>query len=101
LVVALISFWWQSDKIKPIALAHVYRHCKSQNLQLLDQTMVLAAVWPIRDEAGSLMLRRRYRFEFSSTGSARYQGTIELRGQRLQSMELEAHIIPEDDDSII
>ena len=99
LVIALISFWWQSDKIKPLALAHVYRHCKNQNLQLLDQTMVLAGVWPVRDETGSLKMRRRYRFEFASTGSERYQGIIVLNGQSLQSMELEAHILPEDNDS--
>lgn len=91
----LIIFWWQSDRIKHIALAHVYRYCKAQNLQLLDQVMVLKGVWPARDDQGSLKLRRRYSFEFTSTGQARYQGKIELFGNRLQKMELDAHIIPE------
>ena len=86
LVIALISFWWQSDKVKSMALAVVYRHCKSQNLQLLDQTMVLKGVWPVRDEQDSLVIRRRYRFEFTSTGEARYQGTITLNGPILKSM---------------
>lgn len=60
--------------------------------------MVLRGVWPIRDEQGSLKIRRRYVFEFSSTGEARYQGTITLLGHVLKSLELEAHILPSDDD---
>ena len=101
LVGALICFWWQSDRVKQIALAHVYRYCKAQNLQLLDQVMVLKGVWPARDEDGSLKLRRRYNFEFTSTGQSRYQGTVELFGNRLQKLELEAHIIPEPSDKSI
>lgn len=92
---ALICFWWQSDQIKHIALAHVYRYCKARNLQLLDQVMVLKGVWPARNDQGSLTLRRRYSFEFTSTGQARYQGEVELFGNRLQKLELEAHIAPE------
>lgn len=99
-VAALISFWWQSDQVKHIALAHVYRYCKAQNLQLLDQVMVLRGVWPARDELGSLKLRRRYSFEFTSTGQARYTGRVELFGNRLQNMELEAHIVPDEEDTL-
>lgn len=100
-VVALISFWWQSDKIKSTALNYVTRHCKGQQLQLLDQTMVLKGVWPVRDETGALKIRRRYGFEFTSTGESRYQGTIILIGLSLQSLEMEAYIIPDDEDSLM
>lgn len=95
-VTALISFWWQGDKVKGVALSYVYRHCKEQNLQLLDQTMVLKGLWPARDEAGSLHLRRRYGFEFTSTGEIRSQGMIELYGTKPHNMELDAHILPDD-----
>jgi len=95
-VAALISFWWQGDKVKGIALSYVYRHCKEQNLQLLDQTMVLKGLWPARDEGGSLRLRRRYGFEFTSTGETRSQGMIELYGTRLHNIQLDAHILPDD-----
>jgi len=93
---AVVSFWWQSDRVKGIAMAHITRHCKSQNLQLLDQATVLKGVWPARDELGSLSLRRRYVFEFTSTGEARYQGRIELCGNKLQKLELDPHIIPDE-----
>lgn len=93
--VALISFWWQGDKIKGTALQHLYHYFREQDLQLLDQTVVLKSVWPQRGDSGSLQLRRRYEFEFTSTGTERYQGLIELHGLRLGRIELEAHILPE------
>lgn len=101
IVAAIISFWWQSDKVKNFALAQVVRHCKNQNLQLLDQTMVLRSVWPARDSEGSLKMRRCYDFEFASTGQARYKGSIELLGHQLQHFELEAHILPSDEDFFV
>lgn len=96
LVAALISFWWQSDKIKTVALQFVTQHCKNQGLQLLDQTMVLSGLWPIRGESGSLMLRRRYGFEFTSTGQERYIGTVELKGRQLSHFALAPHILPDE-----
>lgn len=101
MVAAIINFWWQGDKIKNLALAHVYRLCKAQNLQLLDQTMVLKGVWPARDDEGTLRLRRRYGFEFTSTGEARSEGSVELFGARLQKLHMDAHILPHDPDRFL
>ena len=95
LAIALISFWWQGDIIKRCALQYLYQYFREQDLQLLDQTIVLKGVWPRRSDFGSLQLRRRYGFEFTSTGEERYQGLIELSGRRLQRIELEAHILPD------
>ncbi|MFK7864176.1 MAG: DUF3301 domain-containing protein [Pseudohongiellaceae bacterium] len=96
LAAALLSFWWKSDKIKVHALGFVHQYCKQRNLQLLDQTLVLRGLWPARDTDGRLQLRRRYCFEFASTGKDRYQGAISLLGRRLLSLDLDAHILPED-----
>jgi hypothetical protein len=98
--IAFVSFWWQSDKIKAQALAYVHRYCQDTGLQLLDQTMVLRGVWPIRGESGSLVLRRRYNFEFTSTGEARYQGILTMFGSTIKSLDLEAHIFPNDNDAL-
>ena len=83
LLLAVVSFWWQSDRVKNLALSQVIQLCRRQNLQLLDQTLVLKGVWPLRDESGVLGLRRRYSFEFTSTGETRYQGRVLLLGGRL------------------
>ena len=58
--------------------------------------MVIKGLFPVRDESGSLCLRRRYRFEFTSTGEVRYRGVIVMVGRNKQSIELEPHILPED-----
>lgn len=96
--IALISFWWQGDKVRSTALQYLYDYCRDQNLQLLDQTIVLKGVWPHRGDGGSLQLRRRYEFEFTSTGTERYQGVMELDGRKLRCLELEAHILRDDED---
>ena len=100
-IASLIAFWWGGDKVKAVAMTHVYKLCKEQNLQLLDQTMVLKGVWPVRDNEGLMRLRRRYIFEFTSTGEARSQGTAELHGMRLQKLHLDPHMLPEDHDKFL
>lgn len=94
--IGFISFWWRSDPIKRMAMKLVLQHCQEQNLQLLDQTMVLKGLWPQRGSNDSLRLRRRYAFEFTSTGEERYPGLIELHGYSLQRIELAPHILPEE-----
>ena len=71
LFAAVVSFWWQSDKVKRLAIDRVQRRCAAENLQLLDQTLVLHGLSPVRNQAGGLVFRRYYRFEFTSTGEAR------------------------------
>ena len=100
-IASLIAFWWGGDKVKSIAMGHVYRLCKEQKLQLLDQTMVLKGVWPVRDGEGSLRLRRRYIFEFTSTGEARSQGSAELHGMRLHKLHLDPHMLPDDHEKFL
>ncbi|MBT8146714.1 MAG: DUF3301 domain-containing protein [Gammaproteobacteria bacterium] len=95
-IAALAAFWWHSDGVKSLALKQVDTHCQKLGLQLLDQTMVIKGLSPVRGESGSLCLRRRYRFEFTSTGEQRYRGLIVMVGRKQQAIELEPHILPED-----
>ena len=81
-------------------MGHIFRYCKERNLQLLDQTMVLKGLWPIRSAEGTLGLRRRYHFEFTSTGEMRSQGVIELIGRQINKLEIEAHLLPDNDESL-
>lgn len=94
LIAAVLSFWWQSDKIKRQVLRQLILVCRRQGLQLLDQTMVLRGLWLQRNPAGTLAIRRRYLFEFASTGEARYKGRVVLLGRHIVSLEMEPHIIP-------
>ena len=100
LIVALGAFWWGSDSIKASSISHTLKYCRDRNLQLLDQTMVLKGLWPVRTVEGYIQLRRRYQFEFTSTGAIRNKGQIVLIGTRIKTIELEAHILPEDQDRL-
>jgi len=40
---------------------------------------------------------RRYSFEFTSTGEKRYRGQVSLSGLHFTNLELEAYIIPKDE----
>ena len=92
-IAALAGFWWQSDAVKHYAMDLVSQHCREQGIQLLDQSMVIQGLWPVRNMAGSLQLRRRYVFEFTSTGEERYRGVITLVGRQKTQLELEPYVI--------
>jgi len=100
LAVAVVCFWWQSDKVKSKAIGHAYRYCKAQNIQLLDQSMVLTKVWPARTNEGQLCLKRHYRFEFASTGEERYEGIVQLTGSRLYQITVEPYAIASENDPL-
>ena len=93
--VALVAFWWTSDRVKSLAIARVSQYCRAQDLQLLDQTMVLRGVWPARSVSGGPCLRRRYEFEFTSTGEVRNRGEVVMLGSHLSLLEVEAHLLPD------
>ena len=100
LMAAVGAFWWRSDPIKSFAISHTSKYCRERNLQLLDQTMVLKGLWPIRTTGGQFQFRRRYHFEFTSTGVVRNKGLIELIGIKVKAIELEAHILPANEEEM-
>ncbi len=88
--------WWQNLKVREMALVAVKRYCHKEALQLLDQSIALKAIRFKRDtHTGRLVLQRRYKFEFTSTGEERYSGTIEMHGQRFKGIETEPYRVPE------
>ena len=70
-------------------------HCGQLGLQLLDQSMVIVGLWPVRRSNGPVF-RRTYQFEFASTGDRRYQGKLIMEGMHLVSIDLEAYKLPEE-----
>ncbi len=87
-------YWWQSGLFKGRARQLATEHCRQLDLQLLDQSMVITGFWPLRSSTGTLVFRRRYQFEFSSTGDRRYHGELILEGMVLKSINLEAYKLP-------
>ena len=87
-------YLWRSGQFKGRARSLALNHCKQLDLQLLDDSMVISALWPVRGAAGSLVFRRRYRFEFASVGDRRYQGELIMIGMKLAHIELETYKLP-------
>ena len=90
-------YWWQSGLFKGRAREIAAAHCRQLGLQLLDQSMVITAIRPVRGSSGRIEFRRTYQFEFSSTGDRRYQGQLVMQAMRLESIELEAYKLPDAD----
>ena len=89
LFAAGIYWWWRGSAVKEAALRIVRAHCKSFDVQLLDESVVLRGFWLKRDASGILRVRRSYIFEFTSTGDERYHGAVVMLGTLLETVQLE------------
>ena len=87
-------YLWRSGEFKGRARQLARAHCQQLELQLLDDSMVIVGLWPLRNAGGRLILRRRDQFEFATTGDRRYQGKLVLEGLQLQQIELETYKLP-------
>jgi hypothetical protein len=97
--IALV-YWWNSGSFKGRARDLAISHCRQLDLQLLDQSMVIHGIWPVKSINHGFCFRRNYQFEFTSTGEQRYQGLLVLEGLTLKSIDLEAYKIPMSDREI-
>ena len=88
-----VVYWLRARDLKQLALVAASNHCKSLNLSLLDETVVLKRIKPMRSPEGKLALTRTYYFDFSSNGEDRYQGEISLAGKRILQIKLPPHRI--------
>ncbi|MCI3952043.1 MAG: hypothetical protein K0R53_1540 [Burkholderiales bacterium] len=91
LIAAIAWFWFDGLARRESAVDAARRACVAEGVQLLDDTVALASLWPRRVESGTLQLQRIYRFEFSDTGNNRLEGSVTLIGSTVQSLYLEPH----------
>ncbi|RFA26151.1 hypothetical protein CAI21_17630 [Alkalilimnicola ehrlichii] len=89
LAVAAAAFWYDSLGARERALAVCRQACRKTQVQLLDQTVSVAALGLSRHGNGRLQFDRRYRFEFSLQGHDRHTGWLKLRGRRVEWIQLE------------
>lgn len=80
---ALAWLWFDSVKVRDIAVRAAQTACATEDLQLLDATVSIASLKPARDENGQMVLRRVYSFEYSDTGDNRQPGSIAMLGQEV------------------
>lgn len=97
-IVLACLFWWHQRGVKVSALVAVRRYCKRLGLQLLDETVQIYRMRPTRDQRGEWVLRRYFRFEFTSTGSQRYIAHATFVGVILETVDLPPYLPPLEDE---
>lgn len=83
LFAAIVWLWLDSLKAREIAVRAARAACSADELLLLDDTVAIANVKPVRDDDGHVKLQRAYNFEFSDTGDNRLKGSVVLIGHRV------------------
>src|SRR5687767_3768860 len=80
---AVAWFWLESLKVREAAMTAARAACEAEGLLLLDDTVAIASLKPVRDVDGHLKLQRAYDFEYSDTGNNRQQGSVVLLGRKV------------------
>lgn len=85
LLIALGLFWFESLRVRETVLAACRRACRQLDVQLLDETVALE-----RLRLSRWRIERVYRFEYSSDGSERQRGHVQVLGRWVRSIQLES-----------
>lgn len=88
LLTALGWWWFDSLKVREIAVRHAREACATEGLLFLDDTVGIASLKLARNEEGRLQLQRAYDFEFSDTGNNRLRGSVVMLGARMVLLNL-------------
>lgn len=84
----VVAFWMAALRAREQALQLARMACRRAQVQLLDQTVAMERLRPCWGENG-LVLRRTYRFEFSSAEGGRRDGYLTLLGRRPEQVWLD------------
>lgn len=88
LLAALLWFWFDSLKAREACLRESRAACSADGLLLLDDTVAMTRIEPVRDDDGRLRIKRVYSFEYSDTGNNRRKGIVTLIGDRVVTLLL-------------
>lgn len=86
--------WLDSLKARDGGIAAARSACNAEDLQLLDDTVSLASLRPMRSEDGRFLLRRVYNFEYSDTGDNRRRGSVVLLDHRVVLLNVGLRAVP-------
>jgi hypothetical protein len=90
-LLAILWFWFNSMHALEIARSRGQKVCKEANLQFLDDTVENTKTRLVRNEAGTRVFQRTYRFEFTETGNCRREGQLILTGDKVEQLTMEPY----------
>lgn len=80
-VIALILMWKNAMKARETAIRMAIKTCKQWDALLLDDTVFLVKIRPIRcNNTGRLCLFREYAFEYSYDSVERFKAFLQFNG---------------------
>lgn len=85
------AWLWRGHGVRERALALAKQHCARLDLELLDGNVAFRRLAMVRDGKGNRRLARIYGFEFTVTGEQRLTGSIQMFGNHLGRIDVEAH----------
>lgn len=88
-----VFYWLRARDLKQFALLSATRYCEKLDLLLLDQSIVLKSIKPMRDARGEFGMGRCYQFEFTVNGQERYTGEITILNRAVFQVRLPPHRI--------
>lgn len=88
ILAALAWLWFDSVKVREIAVRAARQACQARGSQFLDETVAIAKLETARDDDGRLLLRRTYHFEYSDTGDNRRPGSVVMLGQQVAALDI-------------
>ena len=92
---AIAWLWLDSLKAREVAVRAARAACTAEGLLLLDDTVAIANLKPVRDDDGHVKLQRAYEFEYSDTGNNRLKGSVVLLGHRVTLLNVGLRPPPE------
>jgi len=98
-VVAVAGYYYSGLRARELAVIATRSHCKTLQLQLLDQSVSLRTTRLFANKQAFLAIKREYDFEFTATGDERYRGKISMLNNTPQSIWLQPHRLPEEHSS--
>ncbi|HMA30189.1 MAG TPA: DUF3301 domain-containing protein [Casimicrobiaceae bacterium] len=93
LIAGIGWFVWDSMKIREAANAAMRAACESRGMYFLDDTVALQSIKPVRNDAGRIVLRRIYDFEYSDTGHNRRKGSITLVADAVVALDVGLRLV--------
>jgi hypothetical protein len=91
---ALAWLWFDSVKAHEAGVEAARAACASEDLQLLDETVALSKLQPVRNDEGRMTLRRIYVFEYSDTGDNRRRGSVVVLGHEVVVVNIGLRLVP-------
>jgi len=86
-----VFYWWDSSQAKETARMAARSACAGAEVSFLDDTVALAKLWLVRNERGTVVFYRKYRFEFTSDIDFRYSGEVILFGRSVEQVSMEPY----------